>query len=199
VKNGSEVSVCEATSTFVASGSWQTPTAAASLKLTSQRDSKHAKASASMVPLFTARANVPFRTVAALSEASISLRTLSRLTQRRQALCSISSRASCTWSRDDVKASRHPLVYKSYSQCGIRPASLFSTSTTRRLKIEDEVPSSSALRSGTEVGAQFSYNNSLCFIPHENTMSHPKADVHLKTHMFSFHQKAREFSILFSA
>ncbi|KAH6843809.1 cardiolipin synthetase [Alternaria alternata] len=103
-----------------------------------------------MVPSFTAGANVPFRAIAALSDASVNLRTLSRLTQRRQTLCSVSSRASCTWTRDDVKASRHPLVYKSYRQCGIRPASLFSTSTTRRLKLEDEVPISSASRSSTE-------------------------------------------------
>jgi hypothetical protein len=152
MEKGSEDSVCEASSAFVASGSWQTPTAA-SLKLTSQRDGKHAKAPASMVPSFTARANVPFRTIVALSEASFSLRTLSRLTQHRQTLCSVSSRASCTWSRDDVKASRHPLVYNPYKQCSIRPVSLFSTSTTRRLKLEDEAASSSAARSGTEVGA----------------------------------------------
>jgi hypothetical protein len=131
--------------------------AVANPKLTSQRDGKHARAPASMVPLFTARANVPSRTIAALSEASISLRTLSRLTQHRQASCSVSSRASCTWSRDDVKASRHPLVYKPYKQCAIRSASLFSTSTTRRLKLEDEAASSSASRSGTEVGAKFSH------------------------------------------
>ncbi|KAL1793561.1 hypothetical protein ACET3X_008543 [Alternaria dauci] len=103
-----------------------------------------------MVPSFTAGANVPFRTVAALADASASLRTLSRLTQHRQTLCSVSSRASCTWTRDDVKASRHTFVYKPYRQCGIRPASLFSTSTTRRLKLEDEAPNSSASRSSTE-------------------------------------------------
>lgn len=163
MQNGSANSVCEASSAFVASGSWQTPTAAASLKLTSQRDGAHAKAPASMVPSFTAGANAPFRAIAALSDVSVNLRTLSRLTQRRQTLCSVSSRASCTWTRDDVKTSRHPLVYKSYRQCGIRPASLFSTSTTRRLKLEDEVPNSSASRSSTEVSAHFFLQQQLMF------------------------------------
>lgn len=163
MQNGSANSVCEASSAFVASGSWQTPTAAASLKLTSQRDGAHAKAPASMVPSFTAGANAPFRAIAALSDVSVNLRTLSRLTQRRQTLCSVSSRASCTWTRDDVKASRHPLVYKSYRQCGIRPASLFSTSTTRRLKLEDEVPNSSASRNSTEVSAHFFLQQQLMF------------------------------------
>ena len=181
VQKGSANSVCEASSAFVASGSWQTPTAAASLKLTSQRDGAHAKAPASMVPSFTAGANVPFRAIAALSHASVNLRTLSRLTQRRQTLCSVSSRASCTWTRDDVKASRHPLVYKPYRQCGIRPASLFSTSTTRRLKLEDEVPNFSASRSSTEVSAHF-FSPTTAYVPlmFEDDMSPPKSDVYFE-------------------
>ena len=181
MQTGSANSVCEASSAFVASGSWQTPTAAASLKLTSRRDDAHAKAPASMVPPFTAGANVPFRAIAALSDASVNLRTLSRLTQRRQTLCSVSSRASCTWTRDDVKASRHPLVYKPYRQCGIRPASLFSTSTTRRLKLEDEVPNSSASRSSTEVSAHF-FSPTTAYVPlmFEDDMSPPKSDVYFE-------------------
>jgi len=103
-----------------------------------------------MISILPARAYTPCRTISALSEASLSLRTLSRRAQHPQALCSASSLASCTWSRDDVNLSRRSLVHTPWKHCGIRPASLFSTSTTRRLKLEDEVPNSSASRSSTE-------------------------------------------------
>ena len=117
---------------------------------------EHANATASMISILTARAYTPCRTIAALSDASLNLRTLSRRAQHPQALCSASSRASCTWSRDDVNISRRPLVHTPWKRYGHHPASLFSTSTIRRLKLEDEATGSPASRSGTEVGAIFS-------------------------------------------
>ena len=123
-----------------------------------------------MISILPARAYTPCRTISALSEASLSLRTLSRRAQRPQALCSASSRASCTWSRDDVNISRRPLVHTPWKHCGIRPASLFSTSTTRRLKLEDEATGSPVSRSGTEVGANFHINSAVPVISEDTAL-----------------------------
>ena len=137
---------------------------------------EHANATASMISILPARAYTPCRTISALSEASLSLRTLSRRAQHPQALCSASSLASCTWSRDDVNLSRRSLVHTPWKHCGIRPASLFSTSTTRRLKLEDEATGSSAPRSGTEVGANF-HTNSTGLVISEDTALYIKPDL----------------------
>ena len=130
-------------------------TVATSLKLSSQSDHEHANASASMISLFVAKAGSPSCVPAALSHTPIGLQNLSRLTQNRQALCLAASRASCTWVRNDVKTNRRAIVARTpaYMSCGIRPVGLFSTSTTRRLQIENDPKESNASRSGAEVGS----------------------------------------------
>jgi len=130
-----------------------------------------------MISTLTARAYTPCRTIAALSDASLSLRTLSRRAQHPQALCSASSRASCTWSRDDVNLSRRSLVHTPWKHCGIRPASLFSTSTARRLKLEDEATGSPAPRSGTEVGAIFFHFTSIVPIRYQSKAAPGASDL----------------------
>ncbi|RMZ73256.1 phosphatidyl synthase [Pyrenophora seminiperda CCB06] len=104
-----------------------------------------------MISLFAARANIPSNAATALSGTSIGLRSLSRLAQNRQALVSVSSRASCTWIRDDVVRTTRPLLAtRTRKPCSIWPTSLFSRSNTRRLKLEDEANSSQGPRNNIE-------------------------------------------------
>ncbi|KAF1839086.1 cardiolipin synthetase [Decorospora gaudefroyi] len=98
-----------------------------------------------------AGARLPSRTLTALLNTSNGISCVSRLPLKRQSLCSISSRASCSWLRNDVartcRPSLNPRHYKRYSIC---PTGLFSTSTTRRLKIENNGKTSQSSRDSEE-------------------------------------------------
>lgn len=130
------------------------PTAAnASLaELCSERPQSTRMASASMVPLFTARAVSPSHVPVALPRTSISLRGIWPRTSGRLPLCPVASRASGTWTSNDVKKYHRPMSVKplAYRPCGDGYAGLFSTSAIRRLKIENETKEQ-ASRNNTEV------------------------------------------------
>jgi cardiolipin synthase len=129
--------------------------AAESLTLTSQCD-LDTNAAATMIPLHVAKARIPPLTIAALSDTSLSLRSLLQRSQNRQTLYPVYSRASCSWTRNDVaRPNRLCLNSRPYKQCSIRSTSLFSTSTTRRLKLEDEANSSKTSTDDVEVGRVF--------------------------------------------
>jgi hypothetical protein len=117
---------------------------------------KHTTVSATMIPLQLAKARTPSRTLAALSDTSSGLRSLLQLSHNQRTLCSVYSRASCSWTRNDVaRTNRHAVISRPYKQCNIRPASLFSTSTTRRLKLEDETNPAKPSRDDAQVGHAF--------------------------------------------
>ena len=108
-----------------------------------------------MVPLFTARAVSPSHIPVALPRTSIGLRNIWPLTPGRQAWYPATSRAFGTWTRNDVKSYHRPIAAKTpaYTRRDNRNAGLFSTSTTRRLKIEDDAKESQASRNHAEVGS----------------------------------------------
>ncbi|KAI8940848.1 hypothetical protein NX059_002109 [Plenodomus lindquistii] len=76
------------------------------------------------------------RTFVSAPTASSRLCTLARL--QNQTLCPVSSRASCSWQRNDVgQTKRTATTPTSLRRCTIQPRALISTSTTRRLQLED--------------------------------------------------------------
>lgn len=90
-----------------------------------------------MISPFMAGAIIPSNTLAAISASSLRLQALSRLPRIGQTLRPVYSRAFCSWVPNDVGQNRQPSKSKLNIRNNLQPASLFSTSTTRRLKVED--------------------------------------------------------------
>ncbi|EMD91972.1 hypothetical protein COCC4DRAFT_74193 [Bipolaris maydis ATCC 48331] len=105
-----------------------------------------------MIPLSAARAILPCHIPAALPRTSIGLGSILRPAHVRPSLYLATSRASGTWTRNDVKKYQHRRVVRgaAYGQCSQGHVGLFSTSTTRRLGIEDKAKESSASRNNAE-------------------------------------------------
>jgi hypothetical protein len=100
-----------------------------------------------------AKATIPSHRLPALSGTPSGLRSLLQLSRNRQISCSVYSRASYFWTRNDVaQTSRHVVTSRPYQQCGIHPVSLFSTSTTQRLKIENEAKGPQTSGDDAQVG-----------------------------------------------
>jgi hypothetical protein len=138
---------------FAASGSWQTSHGSCRPHDDLSVRQQHTNASASMIPFQTAKAKIPSHAIATLSDTSSGLLRLLQGSANRQTLCPVYSRASCSWTRNDVaRNGRLPVVSKPYKQCSIRFTRPFSTSTTRRLKLEDGANSSKTSRDDVEVG-----------------------------------------------
>jgi hypothetical protein len=145
---------------FGASDSWQTPHSSCAPHDGFSMRPRHTNASASMIPLQMAKTRILSHAIATLSDTSYGLRSLLQRSTTRQTFCPVYSRASCSWIRNDVaQTGRLAVASRSYKQCRIPSISLFSTSTTRRLKLEDEANSSKTSRNDVEVGRASSYQN----------------------------------------
>ncbi|KAF1850984.1 phosphatidyl synthase-like protein [Cucurbitaria berberidis CBS 394.84] len=89
--------------------------------------------------LSMAGVRAPSASLLSLSGPSIRLRALSRHPRIGQTFCPLSSRASYSWFRNDGYRPFQPsLGPRPRKPSSIQPASLFSTSTARRLKVEED-------------------------------------------------------------
>jgi hypothetical protein len=105
---------------------------------------------APMISSSMAGARLPLSITTAFRNSSASLHAPSRTRSLLSPLC---SRASCSWTRNDVAQSRRrgSLVSPQYKRCTRSPATLFSTSTPRRLKVEDDKNDLLASQNNTQV------------------------------------------------